>query len=107
MNFGILNECYVREGKSHTQAFDDTFEQVAAAESLGFDSVWVVEQHFRPWAAVLPSPMVMASAIATAMLGLALLKADRRSEAFQSLTAALAIGRPFAGEAEARRILAR
>src|SRR6266581_4269137 len=64
MNFGLLTECYVREGKSHTQAFDDSFEQIAAAEALGFDSVWVVEQHFRPWSATIASPMVMASAIA-------------------------------------------
>ncbi len=64
MNFGIITECYVREGKDHTLAFDDTFEQVAAAEQLGLDSVWVVEQHFRPWASILPSPMVMAAAIA-------------------------------------------
>ena len=64
MNFGLLTECYVREGKSHTQAFDDSFEQIAAAEASGFDSVWVVEQHFRPWAATIASPMVMASAVA-------------------------------------------
>lgn len=64
MNFGLLTECYVREGKSHTQAFDDSFEQIAAAEALGFDSVWVVEQHFRPWAATIASPMVMAAAVA-------------------------------------------
>ena len=64
MNFGFLTECYVKEGKSHAQAFADTFEQVDQAEALGMDSVWMVEQHFRPWASILPSPMLMASAIA-------------------------------------------
>ena len=64
MNFGFLTECYVKEGKSHAQAFADTFEQVDQAEVLGMDSVWMVEQHFRPWASILPSPMLMASAIA-------------------------------------------
>ena len=64
MNFGFLTECYVKEGKSHAQAFADTFEQVDQAESLGMDSVWMVEQHFRPWASILPSPMLIASAIA-------------------------------------------
>jgi alkanesulfonate monooxygenase SsuD/methylene tetrahydromethanopterin reductase-like flavin-dependent oxidoreductase (luciferase family) len=64
MNFGFLTECYVREGESHTTAFDDTFDQIAAAEALGLDSVWIVEQHFRPWASILPSPMVMAAAVA-------------------------------------------
>ena len=65
MHFGFLTECYVKQGKSHTQAFADTFAQIDEAESLGIDSVWVVEQHFRPWASILPSPMLMASAIAT------------------------------------------
>ncbi len=64
MNFGFLTECYVREGKSHAEAFADTFAQVDEAEALGLDSVWMVEQHFRPWASILPSPMLMASAIA-------------------------------------------
>lgn len=65
MHFGFLTECYVREGKSHALAFADTFAQIDEAETLGIDSVWVVEQHFRPWASILPSPMLMASAIAT------------------------------------------
>ena len=42
MNFGFLTECYVKEGKSHAQAFADTFEQVDQAEALGMDSVWRV-----------------------------------------------------------------
>ncbi|MFQ6028406.1 MAG: LLM class flavin-dependent oxidoreductase [Dehalococcoidia bacterium] len=64
MKFGFLTECYVKEGKTHAQAFADTFAQVDAAENLGMDSIWMVEQHFRPWASILPSPMLMASAIA-------------------------------------------
>ena len=64
MNFGFLTECYVRQGKSHTQAYADTFAQVDAAEAMGMDSIWMVEQHFRPWASIIPSPMVLGSAIA-------------------------------------------
>jgi alkanesulfonate monooxygenase SsuD/methylene tetrahydromethanopterin reductase-like flavin-dependent oxidoreductase (luciferase family) len=64
MNFGFLTECYVRNGKSHAQAYADTFAQVDAAEALGMDSIWMVEQHFRPWASIIPSPMVLGSAIA-------------------------------------------
>ena len=64
MNFGFLTECYVRQGKSHSQAYADTFAQVDAAEALGMDSIWMVEQHFRPWASIIPSPMVLGSAIA-------------------------------------------
>ncbi len=62
MNCGFLTERHAREGKS--QAFADTFAQVDEAEALGIDSVWMVEQHFRAWASILPSPMLMASAIA-------------------------------------------
>ena len=35
MNFGFLTECYVRRGKSHAQAYADTFAQVDAAEAMG------------------------------------------------------------------------
>jgi alkanesulfonate monooxygenase SsuD/methylene tetrahydromethanopterin reductase-like flavin-dependent oxidoreductase (luciferase family) len=64
MNFGLLTECYAREGKSHAQAYADALDQVDAAEALGLDSIWMVEQHFRPWASLLPSPMLFGSAIA-------------------------------------------
>ena len=64
MNFGFLTECYARADKSHAQAYADATEQVDAAEALGLDSIWMVEQHFRPWASLLPSPMLFGSAIA-------------------------------------------
>jgi len=53
MIFGFLTECYVKEGNSHAQAFADTFAQVDEAETLGIDSVWMMEQQLlhraRPW----------------------------------------------------------
>ena len=64
MNFGFLTECYARADKSHAQAYADATEQVDAAEAMGLDSIWMVEQHFRPWASLLPSPMLFGSAIA-------------------------------------------
>ena len=64
MYFGFLTECYARAGKSHAQAYADALAQVDAAEALGFDSIWMVEQHFRPWSSLLPSPMLFGSAIA-------------------------------------------
>ena len=63
MNFGFLTECYTRAGKSHAQAYADALAQVDAAEALGLDSIWMVEQHFRPWASLLPSPMLFGSTI--------------------------------------------
>ena len=64
MNFGFLTECYAREGKSHARAYADAIAQVDAAEAMGLDSIWMVEQHFRPWASLLPSPVLLGSAIA-------------------------------------------
>jgi alkanesulfonate monooxygenase SsuD/methylene tetrahydromethanopterin reductase-like flavin-dependent oxidoreductase (luciferase family) len=64
MNFGFLTECYAREGSSHAQAYADAIAQADAAEAMGLDSIWMVEQHFRPWASLLPSPMLLGSAIA-------------------------------------------
>ena len=62
MIFGCLTECYIKEGRSHTQAFADTFALVVEAEAPGIDSVWMVVQHFRPWVSILPFPMLMPSA---------------------------------------------
>ena len=64
MNFGMFTDFHVRSGKSQAEAFDESFEQVMAAEQLGLDTVWLAEHHFSPERAVLASPMVIASAIA-------------------------------------------
>ena len=64
MNFGMFTGFHVRVGESQTEAFDDAFSQVDAAEEMGIDSVWLAELHFQPERSVLASPIVIASAIA-------------------------------------------
>ena len=64
MNFGMFTGFHVRDGKSQAQTFADAFAQVAAAEELGIDTVWLAELHFQPERSVLASPIVIASAIA-------------------------------------------
>ncbi len=64
MNFGMFTDFHVRKGSSQAEAFDESFAQVAEAERMGFDTVWLAEHHFSPERAVLASPMVIASAIA-------------------------------------------
>ena len=64
MNFGMFTDFHVGENKTQAEAFDESFAQIDAAESMGFDTVWLAEHHFSPERAVLASPMVIASAIA-------------------------------------------
>jgi alkanesulfonate monooxygenase SsuD/methylene tetrahydromethanopterin reductase-like flavin-dependent oxidoreductase (luciferase family) len=63
MNFGMFTDFHVRENMNQVEAFDESFNQVMAAEELGLDTVWLAEHHFSPERAVLASPMVLASAI--------------------------------------------
>ena len=65
MKFGLLVDCHVRKDQGQTLAFDELFAQVDAAESMGMDSIWIVEHHFRPQASVLSASMAVAGAIAS------------------------------------------
>jgi natural product biosynthesis luciferase-like monooxygenase protein len=63
MKFGILSLLdHYLEDKSEEQYYEDFFEQVAYAEELGFESVWIGEHHFGRY--ICPSPPVVAAAIA-------------------------------------------
>ena len=63
MNFGMFTDFHVRGGNTQAESFDESFDQVMAAERLGFDTVWLAEHHFSPERAVLASPMIVTSAI--------------------------------------------
>ena len=63
MTFGMFTDFHVRGGNTQAESFDESFDQVMAAEKLGFDTVWLAEHHFSPERAVLASPMIVASAI--------------------------------------------
>jgi len=63
MHFGVFIE-ELRPGVGEADAFRESFETVDAAETLGFDCVWLGEIHFNPARSVLSSPIAMASAIA-------------------------------------------
>ncbi|PKB70665.1 MAG: hypothetical protein BZY87_09040 [SAR202 cluster bacterium Io17-Chloro-G6] len=64
MDLGMFTDFHIRPGMTQAQAFDESFNQVDAAENLGMDSVWLAEHHFSPDRAVLASPIAIASAIA-------------------------------------------
>jgi alkanesulfonate monooxygenase SsuD/methylene tetrahydromethanopterin reductase-like flavin-dependent oxidoreductase (luciferase family) len=46
MQFGTFHLIGSPDMKSGQQRFDETLEQIALADKLGFDSVWVAEHHF-------------------------------------------------------------
>jgi alkanesulfonate monooxygenase SsuD/methylene tetrahydromethanopterin reductase-like flavin-dependent oxidoreductase (luciferase family) len=64
MDFGMFTDFHIRPGGSQAEAFEESFNQVEAAEQSGMDSVWLAEHHFSPERSVLASPLVIASAIA-------------------------------------------
>jgi alkanesulfonate monooxygenase SsuD/methylene tetrahydromethanopterin reductase-like flavin-dependent oxidoreductase (luciferase family) len=64
MDFGMFTDFHIRPRMTQAEAFEESFNQVQAAEELGMDSVWLAEHHFSPDRSVLASPLVIASAIA-------------------------------------------
>jgi alkanesulfonate monooxygenase SsuD/methylene tetrahydromethanopterin reductase-like flavin-dependent oxidoreductase (luciferase family) len=64
MEFGIFHEFPSLPGRSHAEAFAQSFELVDAAERWGLDVMWLGELHFDPARSVLSAPLCVASAIA-------------------------------------------
>ena len=64
MEFGMFHQFPVVPGRSETDAFEQAFEQVDAAERYGLDAMWLAELHVDPARSVLAAPMTIASAIA-------------------------------------------
>ena len=64
MEFGVFYQLPCAENQSVSARFDDTIAQAQLADELGFDTVWLAEIHFNPRFSVMPSPLLMASAIA-------------------------------------------
>jgi alkanesulfonate monooxygenase SsuD/methylene tetrahydromethanopterin reductase-like flavin-dependent oxidoreductase (luciferase family) len=60
----MFTDFHIRPHVSQAEAFEESFKQVEAAETLGMDAVWLAEHHFSPERSVLASPLVIASAIA-------------------------------------------
>src|SRR5216684_2679195 len=64
MEFGMFHEFQCPPGASAAEAFQQSFEQVDAAERWGLDAMWLAELHFAPERSVLASPLILAAAIA-------------------------------------------
>jgi alkanesulfonate monooxygenase SsuD/methylene tetrahydromethanopterin reductase-like flavin-dependent oxidoreductase (luciferase family) len=46
MEIGLFTRWPCRQGLSHAEAFQEQFETVQATEGLGYDNVWLGEEHF-------------------------------------------------------------
>lgn len=64
MKFGLHYQLPCSPTQSAVQRYRDTIAQAVYAETLGFESVWPVEQHFDAGFSILPSPLLLLSAIA-------------------------------------------
>src|SRR5438270_12523299 len=64
MEFGMFHQFPVVPGQSRSEAFEQAFDQIDAAERFGLDAMWLAELHVDPARSVLASPMTIASAIA-------------------------------------------
>ena len=64
MEFGLFYQLSCADGQSVSARYDDTIAQARLADELGFDTVWLAELHFNRRFSVMPSPLLMASAIA-------------------------------------------
>jgi len=63
MEIGMFAQCYVREGQTAHDAFEESIELAQLADDLGVDCYWLAELHFRPHTP-LSAPLVLGSTIA-------------------------------------------
>jgi alkanesulfonate monooxygenase SsuD/methylene tetrahydromethanopterin reductase-like flavin-dependent oxidoreductase (luciferase family) len=64
MEFGMFHQFPALPGRTETEAFEEAFAQIDAAERWGLDTMWLAELHFDPQRSVLSAPLSIASAIA-------------------------------------------
>ena len=65
MDFGIFTMFSARESLTQHEIFKEWFDLVQVAEESGIDTFWLGESHFRPNRAMLASPLIGASAVAS------------------------------------------
>ena len=64
MKFGVFYQMPCAADQSPAQRYQDTIAQVQLADELGFDAAWLAELHFNSIFSVMPSPLMVGSAIA-------------------------------------------
>ena len=64
MQFGIFDQLPRGDGQNSSNRYREFIEQCTVADKVGFDSVWMAEYHFNPRFSVMPSPLLVGSAVA-------------------------------------------
>lgn len=64
MEFGTFYQLPCAPDQSPLQRYEDTMMQIQHADSLGLDVAWLAELHFFPAFSIMPSPLLVASALA-------------------------------------------
>src|SRR5712691_5120193 len=64
MEFGTFYQLPCAPEQRPLQRYEDTMMQIQHADSLGLDVAWLAELHFFPTFSIMPSPLLVASALA-------------------------------------------
>lgn len=64
MEFGTFYQLPCAAEQRPLQRYEDTMMQIQHADSLGLDVAWLAELHFFPTFSIMPSPLLVASALA-------------------------------------------
>ncbi len=64
MEFGTFYQLPCAPEQRPLQRYEDTMMQIQHADSLGLDVAWLAELHFFPPFSIMPSPLLVASALA-------------------------------------------
>lgn len=64
MEFSTFYQLPCGPAQSPQQRYEETLRQIQHADALGLDVAWLAELHFFPTFSILPSPLLIASAVA-------------------------------------------
>ncbi len=64
MKFGLFYQLPCAPEQNEVTRYYETIEQIVYADELGFDSAWLAELHFNRPFSIMPSPLILATAIA-------------------------------------------
>jgi alkanesulfonate monooxygenase SsuD/methylene tetrahydromethanopterin reductase-like flavin-dependent oxidoreductase (luciferase family) len=64
MKFGLFYQLPCAPEQEESRRYAETMEQIVYAEELGFDTAWLAELHFNRSFSIMPSPLLVATALA-------------------------------------------
>lgn len=64
MKFGLFYQMPCADTQSEPVRYQETIEQIVHADTLGFDCAWLAELHFFKPFSIMPSPLIVATAVA-------------------------------------------